>query len=140
MSTKEFPKVFWRYGRPENPEDDALVLCWINPWDGKEETIAYFLWPAHPPEKTEAVEAMFETIAAFACQNSASIEAALREARAEERNRMLTILQSTITEEQLDLLLLAEGIDPQEALEQADGAISRAIEAARAGTGDKGDK
>lgn len=56
---------------------------------------------------------------------------AVIEARAEERNRMLTILQSTLTEEQLDLMLLAEGINPEEALKSADAAIARALASAR---------
>lgn len=67
MPEGEVPGVWWAYLGEE------LALLWTNPWDGKEEKIATFWWPGHPPEKTEAVEAMFETFAARACVSGAPL-------------------------------------------------------------------
>lgn len=55
------PPVTWRY------VGDALELWWRNPWNGTEERIASFWWPAHPIEATAQAEEWFETIAARAC-------------------------------------------------------------------------
>jgi len=81
------PKVRWEY------EGDGLCLFWDNPWSGEKEKIATFWWPAHPPEATEAAEAMFETIASRACLTGGALEYALSTARKEARAECAEMLE-----------------------------------------------
>lgn len=61
------PLVIGRYWPTES--DSELALLWTNPWSGKEEKIATFWWPTHPPEATAQVEKWFEEIATRLSRN-----------------------------------------------------------------------
>lgn len=54
-------KVFLKYIGEE------LALFWFNPWNGSEEKIATFWWPAHPIDATDEAEKLFEDIGSRAC-------------------------------------------------------------------------
>jgi len=51
------PKTSWEYIGEE------LAIFWESPYGHGKEKIASFWWPAHPPEATAEVEALFEAIA-----------------------------------------------------------------------------
>lgn len=80
MSTRELAEAEARDRKPGDPIDAIPLLwfdetgynagsaiMWINPWSGKPEAVCSFWWPSHPPDETEAIEALWDRLgAAFA--------------------------------------------------------------------------
>jgi hypothetical protein len=46
----------------EDDETGGPAFFWINPWTGKREKLASLLWPLHPPEVTDDVDAVFSAM------------------------------------------------------------------------------